>query len=779
MPLNKDTPQLKLFNSLTRQKEVFVPQKGKTVTWYNCGPTVYDHSHMGHARTYLSFDILRRVLQDYFGYDVFYVMNITDIDDKIIKRARQNHLHKGYLASNHSLEKVLEDCDIVMKHFAEVVAKTEDKDKKSMQEKLFEKMKAAVANMEEAVKSGDASKIEVKRSELLSDSKDLFSDWLDKHHGSEITENSIFSELPKYWEQEYHKDMEDLNVLPADCLTRVSEYVPEIVSYIETIIERGYAYHSNGSVYFDVGKFDSSPCHHYAKLVPEAVGDTKALAEGEGDLAAAGEEKKAENHFALWKCSKPGEPSWPSPWGAGRPGWHIECSAMASAVLGQSIDIHTGGVDLKFPHHDNELAQSEAYFDNDCWTRYFLHSGHLTIAGCKMSKSLKNFITIQEVLQKYSARQLRLMFLLHSWKDTMDYSENTMELSKGFERTVNEFFLGIKHLMRTTPGTGVDAFAKWGKLEVELNNKFLTYQSNIHAALCDNIDTRSVLENIRELVSSSNIYIDTSKTQENLLNRQLLVNISSYITNMFDIFGLVSKGGKSVGFPVSSGGGEVDMETLVMPYLDVLAEFRDVVRTEARKVKATSILSECDRIRDDILPNLGVRLEDKEDTRAVIKMVDKDTLMKEKQEKLDQEEKKRKEKEAKKAEAAAKAAAADAVNSVPPADMFRRMTDKFSEWDEEGFPTLDIKGEEISKGQIKKLQKMYQAQVKKYNEYVKKMEEKKSKNTGGDFKNDSMTEEVVEAAAAVAAPVVEAVATEKVEVVEAIVTEKLEDLKVE
>jgi len=221
------------------------------------------------------------------------------------------------------------------------------------------------------------------------------------------------------------------------------------------------------------------------------------------------------------------------------------------------------------------------------------------------------------------------------------------------------------------------------------------------------------------------------------------------------------------------------METLVMPYLDVLAEFRDVVRTEARKVKATSILSECDRIRDDILPNLGVRLEDKEDTRAVIKMVDKDTLMKEKQEKLDQEEKKRKEKEAKKAEAAAKAAAADAVNSVPPADMFRRMTDKFSEWDEEGFPTLDIKGEEISKGQIKKLQKMYQAQVKKYNEYVKKMEEKKSKNTGGDFKNDSMTEEVVEAAAAVAAPVVEAVATEKVEVVEAIVTEKLEDLKVE
>ena len=133
---------------------------------------------------------------------------------------------------------------------------------------------------------------------------------------------------------------QDLNVLPADCLTRVSEYVPEIVVYIEKIIERGYAYESNGSVYFDVGKFDSKPNHHYAKLVPEAVGDAKALAEGEGDLSAEGSEKRAENHFALWKKSKPGEPSWKSPWGQGRPGWHIECSVMASAVLGESMDIH-------------------------------------------------------------------------------------------------------------------------------------------------------------------------------------------------------------------------------------------------------------------------------------------------------------------------------------------------------------------------------------------------------------------------------------------------------
>ena len=158
---------------------------------------------------------------------------------------------------------------------------------------------------------------------------------------------------------------------------------------------RKYAYESNRSVYFDVKQFDSSPCHHYAKLVPEAFGDANALAEGEGDLSADGSEKRSPNDFALWKASKPGEPAWPSPWGEGRPGWHIECSVMASAILGASMDIHSGGYDLKFPHHDNELAQAEAYYDNDVWIRYFLHWGHLTIAGCKMSKSLKNFITIQ------------------------------------------------------------------------------------------------------------------------------------------------------------------------------------------------------------------------------------------------------------------------------------------------------------------------------------------------------------------------------------------------
>ena len=192
--------------------------------------------------------------------------------------------------------------------------------------------------------------------------------------------------------------------MPPNVLTRVSEYVPEIIEFIQNIINNGFAYESNGSVYFDTIKFSNCDNHYYAKLVPEAFGDAKALAEGEGDLSDQTTEKRNPTDFALWKLSKPGEPSWDSPWGKGRPGWHIECSAMAGAIFGTNIDIHSGGTDLKFPHHDNEIAQSEAAFCNNNWVNFFLHSGHLHIQGCKMSKSLKNFITIKDALKKYTSR---------------------------------------------------------------------------------------------------------------------------------------------------------------------------------------------------------------------------------------------------------------------------------------------------------------------------------------------------------------------------------------
>ena len=337
-----------------------------------------------------------------------------------------------------------------------------------------------------------------------------------------------------------------------------------------------------------------------------------------------------------------------------------------------------------------------------------------------MSKSLKNFITIQQALENNSARQLRLAFLLHAWKDTLDYSPNTMELAKSYEKTVNEFFLTVKHFMRSSPSTGVAAFSKWSQEEIELNIKLETAKTNVHKALCDNIDTRTVLETIRELVSQSNVYIEKLRSS-NTINKQLLRNIASYITSIFNVFGLIASD-EMIGFP-AGGSGSSDLETVVMPYLNSLALFRDNVRKSARELKAVDILKECDDLRDNVLPELGVRLEDKENEPTVIKLVDKAELLKEKEEKKAAEEKKRLEKEKKKAEAAAKAAALEAQRKMPPSELFRGETDKYSKFDDKGMPTHDAKGEELNKSQLKKLQKLYDAQEKKYNAYLKANEQ--------------------------------------------------------
>uniref|UniRef100_A0A671XDV9 Cysteine--tRNA ligase, cytoplasmic n=1 Tax=Sparus aurata TaxID=8175 RepID=A0A671XDV9_SPAAU len=709
-PAGTEVPQLRLYNSLTRSKELFVPQKGNKVTWYCCGPTVYDASHMGHARSYISFDILRRILRDYFKYDVLYCMNITDIDDKIIKRARQNFLLEQYKEKKPQAAQILQDVLSAREPFQAHLAATTDPDKKQMLERLDAAVTAALQPLQARQRLKEV---------LLENSKDLLSDWLDKQFGSEVTENSIFSTLPKYWEGEYHKDMDDLNVLPPDVLTRVSEYVPEIVDFVKKIVANGYGYESNGSVYFNTSKFDGNPQHSYAKLVPEAVGDQKALQEGEGDLSISADrlsEKKSPNDFALWKASKPGEPSWDSPWGKGRPGWHIECSAMAGSVLGESMDIHGGGFDLRFPHHDNELAQAEAFFENDYWVRYFLHTGHLTIAGCKMSKSLKNFITIKDALAKNTARQLRLAFLMHSWKDTLDYSSNTMESAVQYEKFMNEFFLNVKDILRA-PTDLTGRFEKWEVEEMELNNSFYDRKFAIHEALCDNVDTRTVMEEMRVLVGQSNTYIASRKNAKLRPNRLLVESIAVYLTNMLKIFGAIEESA-SIGFPV--GGQSQNLESTVMPYLSVLSEFREGVRKIAREQKVMELLQMCDVVRDETLPELGVRLEDHEGQPTVLKLVDKETLLKEREEKTKVRRRRRKRRscqEETRTRGRSHMAKLEKMK-VSPCEMFRKETDKYSQFDETGFPTHDAEGKELSKGLAKKLRKLYEAQEKLHNEYL-------------------------------------------------------------
>lgn len=478
-------------------------------------------------------------------------MNITDIDDKIIRRARQNYLFEQYTGQTKTEENILTDYADILTEYEVKMKTNTDPDKGVMMKTLMENVIASSKLYVKAIQSKDRKQIEICQKEFLVALRDPLSEWLDNKNGASVTNNSIFESLPRFWENEFHKDMKSLNVLAPDVLTRVSEYVPQIVKFIEKIIENGLAYNANGSVYFDVSGFDGNDKHFYAKLVPEAYGDTKSLIEGEGDLTTTTDqlsEKKSPNDFALWKSSKAGEPFWDSPWGKGRPGWHIECSAMASDICGSTLDIHTGGVDLKFPHHDNEMAQTEAHFGNDDWVKYFLHTGHLTISGCKMSKSLKNFVTIQQALKKNSATQLRLAFLLHSWKDTLDYSENTMEMAVQFEKCLSEFFLNIKDLTRIGESDKPSSiFDLWTTIEGELQQKFNNSKTAIHASLCDNIDTRSVLDNLRDLVSSTNVYI---KNNGEKLNRLLLKKIAAYITDILYIFGAINGPRGGIGFPV-------------------------------------------------------------------------------------------------------------------------------------------------------------------------------------------------------------------------------------
>lgn len=704
--------QLYLYNSFTRQKEVFKTLNGNTLKWYSCGPTVYDESHMGHARCYISFDILRRVLQDYFGFDVTYCMNITDIDDKIIIKARKNFLLNEYKSKAYSVQKVTADLADALKLTDEKLTEETDNDKKTMFTKMLEKVRASLEKY-------SVSK-ETDVTELIENSSDVLSTWLDKNEGHTITDNSIFNKLPRHFEGEFHKDMAALNILPASVLTRVSEYVPEIIKFIEKIIENGYGYESNGSVYFDTVKFDNAKDHFYCKLVPEAFGDTKAMAEGEGALTDTTSEKRNITDFALWKKSKTGEPAWDSPWGMGRPGWHIECSAMCGAIFGEQCDIHSGGSDLKFPHHDNEVAQSEAAFCNDNWVNFFLHSGHLHIQGCKMSKSLKNFITIKDALKTYTARQIRILFLLYQYKDTLDYSDQGMHTALSYEKTLKEFFFKVKDFSRDVKFDNPDAFRKVTDNELQLLATFHEKKTAIHRALCDSINTPAAMKEITNLISTSNTYMNSFYNSPDY-NHVLVKDIAGYITNLLKIFGVIETD-EAVGFQASAQAGAVNLEETIMPYLTVLSKFRDDIRTEARANKASGILKICDELRDNVLPDLGVLIEDLAD-KTVVKLCDRDTLIKEREQKLLMAERKKLEDQKRKEELLQAQREKEAKKSIPPTEMFLKDTDKFSKFDEKGFPLLDLEGKELAKAQMKKLQKQYDAQKKSYDEFLKKKQQ--------------------------------------------------------
>jgi len=714
------TPGLMVYNSLTQTKVPFIPSESNLVKWYICGPTTYDSAHFGHARNYVTFDIIRRILEDYFNYNIYIVMNITDVDDKIILGARKRYLLGQYLQEYSTVTETVRND--ILEAYTDFEAKMDTKIKgleaelqgKLSKEKKIEKTAELALNRGKLVPlEGLRKRLEEGSFASLSEVLEIdpttesLSTLLDKRLGSEITDHAIFREHAFIYEQEFFEDLKALSVRMPDAITRVTEYIPEVIEFVTKIIENGFAYELEGSVYFDTQKFAASE-HFYAKLEPWSVGDEKKHAEGEGSLSTIASTRLSDNDFALWKTSKPGEPRWNSPWGEGRPGWHIECSAMAGALFGSNMDIHCGGSDLRFPHHDNELAQAEAYFGCNQWVNYFLHSGHLNIDGLKMSKSLKNFVTIKEMLETVSARQVRLYFISQLWHRVMDFDRETgLQEIKRKEQILVRFFEKVSALGLDFHSLNQDLPQKWQALEFSLNTEFLETQKRVHAHLLDNFNTMKASLCLYDIVSAVNTYMSErgSSVRFTLVNK-----IASYVAKIFGVFG--------IDFPeyslASSPSSEIlqDKILTIKPYVDQFAIFRKRVRELAKgKADYKEFLALTDSIRDEVMPELGVRMED--DTMSLWTSAPKEVLLQE------IEDKKRDASKAllKKYEAKLKLIKAQVEKwqqkSISPEQYYK----------ENGY-TLDAEGKlwkadkQISKSQLKNLQKKV---VKPYEEYKKQV----------------------------------------------------------
>eukprot|EP00188_Purpureofilum_apyrenoidigerum_P001051 Plantae.Rhodophyta-Purpureofilum_apyrenoidigerum.ctg15365.p1 GENE.Plantae.Rhodophyta-Purpureofilum_apyrenoidigerum.ctg15365~~Plantae.Rhodophyta-Purpureofilum_apyrenoidigerum.ctg15365.p1 ORF type:complete len:700 (-),score=147.45 Plantae.Rhodophyta-Purpureofilum_apyrenoidigerum.ctg15365:588-2687(-) len=663
----------RLLNSFTKSKDVLRTIEPNALRWYICGPTVYDSAHMGHARNYVNFDIVRRVMSDYFGYNVTYVMNVTDIDDKIIIRTHQLRL-KEVLARAEALQA---ENDLVQRAKTILQGKA---DNLSEVQELHEGLTALVRQKEEI---------------------------------ADFCIQDNFSALAKKYEAEFFEDMKSLGVRVPDVITRVSEYVPETVDFIKGVLDNNFAYESGGSVYFDTAAFMSSEGKQYGKLKPSAVGQENLITEGEGALSATGE-KRSNSDFVLWKKSKPGEPVWESPWGQGRPGWHVECSAMCSDILGSTVDINCGGVDLAFPHHENQLAQSEAYWDCPQWVNYFLHSGHLHIDGLKMSKSLKNFITIQQALQLYTARQVRLLFLMQLWTDPMELTPQLLDDGsglKGFtqmeqavsaEATFAEFFHKVKALIRSGQGDYMRT-TKWNQEEKEFHAEFLRLCNSVDNALRDSVDTPTVVKTLLEIVRKTNSYVGSANPMD--VRVHLVTTCARYVTKILKILG-VSAGDEDIGMGGAGAGDGVNAEEVLGPHLDAWVSFREDLRKLAKSddFSAKAVLQACDRIRDEKLPELGVKIDDS-GSSGVWKLYDPEELRKQTQLESDA-------KQARVAAALQLQAERDRKASIPANEMFKvgEYEGKFLTYDDEGIPLKDSLGEDVTKNARKKLLKLHKVQ---------------------------------------------------------------------
>ena len=458
---------MKVFNTLTKKKEEFVPLEEGKVRMYVCGPTVYNYIHIGNARPMIVFDTVRRYFE-YKGYDVNYVSNFTDVDDKIIKKA--------------------------------------------------------------------------------------------------IEEQVSAQEISQRYITECKKDMAGMNVKPATKHPLATEEICGMVEMISELIEKGYAYEKNGTVYFSTRKFKD-----YGKLSHKNLDDLRS---GGRSLLVSGEDEKEDPlDFVLWKPKKEGEPFWESPWSDGRPGWHIECSVMSRKYLGEQIDIHAGGEDLVFPHHENEIAQSEAANGKE-FARYWMHNAFLNIDNRKMSKSLGNFRTVREISEQYDLQVLRFFMLSAHYRSPLNFSAELMEASKnGLERILNATD-NLKHLL------GAATVEEMSVEEKEAFAKTDAYVEEFEKAMDDDFNTADAIAAIFDLVK----YANTTATAES--SKEYLQSLLDRIVKLGDVLGLILD----------------KKEELLDADIEKLIEERQA----ARKAKD---FARADAIRDELLEK-GIILKD-------------------------------------------------------------------------------------------------------------------------------------------------------------------------
>lgn len=455
---------MRLYNTMTRKKEDFVPLEENKVRMYSCGPTVYNFFHIGNARPFIIFDILRRYLE-YRGYDVKFVQNFTDIDDKMI-------------------------------------------------------MNAAV-------------------------------------------DGTTVSEMADRYIKEYFTDAKGLGIKAADVHPRATENIDAIIGLIKKLEEKGFAYAAGGDVYFDTEKFSG-----YGKLSGQNLDDLEM-----GARINVSENKHNPMDFALWKAQKPGEPAWGSPWGQGRPGWHIECSAMANKYLGETIDIHSGGQDLIFPHHENEIAQSEAASGKP-FARYWLHNAFLNIDNEKMSKSLGNFFTVRDISQKYNYGIIRFFMLSAHYRSPVNFSEDQMQQAKtGLERITN-CMENLEYLLKNAPESNIDTDIK------NETERLSTYKNKFIEAMDDDLNTADALAAIFELVREINSCIDDKSSKGSI------VRAADLLKELTGVLGIAAK--------EENDGPQPEIDKLI-------AE-----REDARKQKD---FKRSDEIRDK-LKDMGIVIED-------------------------------------------------------------------------------------------------------------------------------------------------------------------------